>query len=124
MKETQQICDTYPTFDALRILGGAQCLLGRHEEAIESLEEAQRVEKIAYGYPDLPPYIEGFLALAYAGAGDLEKALAFQKQFNQESLQTDNKQTKKLNKRIQFAIDNLVASEKSAGRDPDIKTRK
>lgn len=71
----KKINGTYPSWDAHEVLGVAQFRLGRFADAIGSLEEALRLEKIILDSPETRlPISEGYLALALAKAGKLDGA--------------------------------------------------
>jgi hypothetical protein len=73
--EKAELCSShFPSYVTYYCEGVALYRLGRIEESIQALLEAQRLEPIMYGEPDLPPYIEGYLALAYLKQGRLEES--------------------------------------------------
>ena len=71
----ENITDNYPSWEGFEILGIAQYRLGRHEEAVESLEESWRLKRILYGMlGGSRPDSLGYLVLALVETGDLERA--------------------------------------------------
>ncbi|MEM8734599.1 MAG: hypothetical protein AAGG44_10280, partial [Planctomycetota bacterium] len=42
----------------------AQCRLGKWDEAVATLRESQRVERVVYGGDDVRPLTEGYLAIS------------------------------------------------------------
>ncbi|MDB4534331.1 protein kinase [Vicingaceae bacterium] len=70
----------YPSYESYTIRGIAEFRLGRINQAVVSLEEAHRLAPIEYGEPDLPPYIEGYLAMAYLKSGKKIRADDMRKQ--------------------------------------------
>jgi len=74
LKIAQRGCAHFPGHETHRNLGLAHYRLGNCEEAIAALEESLRLEPVQYGETLFHPYIEGFLAMAYRGSGDLEAA--------------------------------------------------
>ncbi|MFN3191117.1 MAG: protein kinase domain-containing protein [Aureliella sp.] len=57
-------CQVGPSYVSYRNVGIAQCRLGKYSEAIKSLRESQRVQKVAYGGDDVRPLTEAYLAIA------------------------------------------------------------
>lgn len=80
-KKLMKCWKRFPSFESLTNLGIVDYRLGNYLKAVEWLEEARRLEPIEYGEPDVVPYAEGFLAMAYKKAGDLEKANEIRKLF-------------------------------------------
>jgi len=71
MNNSRQCCLFFPSFESFTCLGQSQYLSGQLPEALVSLKEAFRLQKISYRHPDLHPLIEGYLALVYLKTGDL-----------------------------------------------------
>lgn len=69
-------CRTFTTYRSWTIRGICEYRLGRFDEAVTSLKEAQHLEPIEYGEPDERPDIEAFLALAYCKTGQPKLANA------------------------------------------------
>ncbi len=76
----------YPSYRGYTNRGMAEYRLGLFKEAVKSLEEAYRLEPIQYGEPDIPPYIEGFLAMSLLNIGDKESAIEMRKEFDKKRL--------------------------------------
>lgn len=76
LKLVEKCSQHFPSYLTHSGKGIALYRLGRIEESLRALEEAQRLEPLMYGAPDLPPYIEGFLTLAYLKRGEMKKSRA------------------------------------------------
>ena len=86
------------------MLGIAQYRLGEFDAAVSSLTEAQRLEPLAYGAPDLPPHIEAFLSMAYWKSGQLEEAELTKDIFDKKIMSnamSDDPELKDLRKEIE-----------------------
>ena len=70
----EQCSQHFPSYLTHTGKGIALYRLGRIDESLVCLKEAQRLEPLMYGAPDLPPYIEGFLTLAYLKLGLTEES--------------------------------------------------
>ncbi|MEL7500234.1 MAG: protein kinase [Planctomycetota bacterium] len=86
----QRCCRHYPTFASCTYLGITQYRLGQVDEAIETLEEARRLQQIEYDQPDRRPYIEGYLALANHAVGRESTALEMLTLFDQLNAEFDS----------------------------------
>ena len=78
----RQCSSHFPSYVSFTIEGIANYRLGNFAAAVESLEEAQRIEPLEYNQADLRPDIEGYLAMAYLQMGQLDSATATRKIFN------------------------------------------
>lgn len=106
---SRKVATTFPSFRSLGLMGAAQVRLGRYTEAVKSLTEARRVEKATYGHGDVQPYIEGYLALAHAGCGNLEQARHWRDVYNQTAhYWTEDRLIESLDELIQESIDSLA----------------
>lgn len=81
LQRAEKCCSYYPSYRTYANLGIAQFRLGQFTRAIESLEEADRLEPIQYGEPDELPYIEGYLAMALFRTNELERAELMRAEF-------------------------------------------
>lgn len=80
-KYAEKCCKYFPSYKTFTNLGIAQYRLGKFQEAIENLTEADRLEPIQYGEPDEPPNIEAFLAMSLFQSNRLAKADEFRAEF-------------------------------------------
>jgi WD40 repeat protein/serine/threonine protein kinase len=78
VKAAEKICRFYPTIASFGGLGAAQYRLGRYAEAVDSLEEAIRLEKILYGESDIRPELEAYLGLSLVKIGNVDRARELQ----------------------------------------------
>lgn len=78
----EKTCRHYPNHDSLTGLGVLQFKSGLFEEAINTLNEASRVQKVVYGMMDIRPFIEGYLVQALVKTGDLNRAREVQVEFD------------------------------------------
>ena len=78
IKAAEKVCRFYPSIASFAGLGAAQYRLGRYAEAIESLEEAIRLETILFGESEIRPEVEAYLGLSYARIGNLGRARELQ----------------------------------------------
>ena len=102
-----KITGTYPSWDAYEVLGIVQFRLGRFAQAVDSLEEAIRLEKIIHDSPETRvPFSEGYLALALAENGELARAREMKVVLNLfvEKYCADNAEALQLQSRVNAAI--------------------
>jgi len=107
IRSSNKVLDHFPSFEAWSNRGIAQYRLDRYDEAVDSLEEALRLEKILYGMPDLRPWIEGYLALAYARTSDMKQARKIANLLDEEAEDWEgDREYDELRSRVQSAIGN------------------
>lgn len=74
LAKATKCCEHYPSFQTWTNRGVAEFRLNKLKESIESMQEAARLEPIQYGEPDVKPFIEGYLAMAYHLTGQKDAA--------------------------------------------------
>jgi len=77
----ESCCNYFPYFNTWTNLGIAQCRLEQYKAAESSLREAKRQEALQYGYNDLLPTIEAYLAISLHKQGKLKEANQFKDSF-------------------------------------------
>ncbi|MEO1617551.1 MAG: WD40 repeat domain-containing protein, partial [Planctomycetota bacterium] len=70
-----------PSYLSLRNFGIAQSRLDKHPQAIETLLEAKRIQRVVYGGGDVRPFTEGFLAVSLLKNDEPERAREMKAEF-------------------------------------------
>ena len=77
LARAKKCCDFFPYFMTWTNVGIAHFRLEQYEQAELALREADRQRKLQYGYDDLEPFIEGYLAMTLIRQGRHEEAEEF-----------------------------------------------
>ncbi len=112
LAQAVKACEHFPAFQTWTNRGIAEFRLNMIPESIASLEESARLEPIQYGEPDVKPFVEGYLAMAYYLSGDAAKAKAYRLLFEEKrkaSLWVDDEETLEVAEQVAATLGQLSA---------------
>ncbi len=80
----KKCAEHYPSYENLTLLGICLYRVGQYQAAKVALIEADRIEPILYGEPDLRPDIEGYLAMVHFKLSEFERAEAMKTEYREK----------------------------------------